>query len=603
MSDTGPSRDEEPDWDLLPYDAEGFFGLSGQFDLRDLKRSYNRLIRRYKPERAPAEFQRIRAAYEQLNDRLRYNLPSPQRHPPDHPHPLPQPGEPTNETPSPDPPETSAEESQPASAWQPPAWQLPTTTETFATRLAQSSPQALYDELQRQANRSPEDYIALALLADIVAAPAAPGHAGTFCDWLLAGLETQPRDWGLVNLLREYLTEDATLAELPARLRQVVALIPAERFLYATERAWDRLLREAEFKEFQDCLEHCEQRLGRARDQSQLTFLIHLLKRGVWKGEMPFLETLRERVEEHYHQLEGWAQDEYEVASWLVEYRERRGEFIKLGACCRRVDQAIQDWCLLAEHEGDLSVLECQYYLSAHGEALLQELPEETPALEFVLVPWNRIVADVLDRLDSPPELDASFQAEQVHDFVLRVHRRHLHSLQRGIGTVILFGGMAVALLTLVAVGALLVRGAIRLGDVNGLGQAGLDGLAAIGALVAGAGALFAMFLAFRQFWAFQYDDVRRDLVKLIRVLPLRVKAVARQIRFFDGKEFDNGHTLDDVDVILAGMLDDPAIELFSLAQVTLRSAAPIEVIEASEAEASSQSPRPPDRPVRRPLA
>ena len=54
----------EPNWNLLPEDPESFFGLERPFDLKDLKRSYSRLIKQYKPEKSPAEFQKIRAAYE-----------------------------------------------------------------------------------------------------------------------------------------------------------------------------------------------------------------------------------------------------------------------------------------------------------------------------------------------------------------------------------------------------------------------------------------------------------------------------------------------------------------------------------------------------------
>src|SRR6185436_13154599 len=74
----GPGRNPmtdspgEPDWSLLPHDPVRFFGLAEGFDRRELKRSYNQLIRRFKPEKHPQEFQRIRAAYEQLDSGIRY---------------------------------------------------------------------------------------------------------------------------------------------------------------------------------------------------------------------------------------------------------------------------------------------------------------------------------------------------------------------------------------------------------------------------------------------------------------------------------------------------------------------------------------------------
>src|SRR5579871_2450229 len=64
------SDDSAPQWELLPGNPAAFFGLSRGFDLRALKSSYGVLIRKYKPETAPEEFQRIRAAFESLKDRL-----------------------------------------------------------------------------------------------------------------------------------------------------------------------------------------------------------------------------------------------------------------------------------------------------------------------------------------------------------------------------------------------------------------------------------------------------------------------------------------------------------------------------------------------------
>ena len=62
----------EPDWSLLPHQPEAFFELQDDYDRKDLKRRYNRLLKQYKPEKFPEEFQRIRAAFEQLDNQLRY---------------------------------------------------------------------------------------------------------------------------------------------------------------------------------------------------------------------------------------------------------------------------------------------------------------------------------------------------------------------------------------------------------------------------------------------------------------------------------------------------------------------------------------------------
>ena len=61
----------EVDFGLLPRWPMAFFGLEAGFDKKALKRSYNRLIRRFKPEHRPTEFQLIRAGYESLDEALR----------------------------------------------------------------------------------------------------------------------------------------------------------------------------------------------------------------------------------------------------------------------------------------------------------------------------------------------------------------------------------------------------------------------------------------------------------------------------------------------------------------------------------------------------
>ena len=61
-----------PRWELVSDDPVGFFGLPTGFDRKDLKRAYNALLRRYKPDKYPQEFQKLRAAFEQLDGELRY---------------------------------------------------------------------------------------------------------------------------------------------------------------------------------------------------------------------------------------------------------------------------------------------------------------------------------------------------------------------------------------------------------------------------------------------------------------------------------------------------------------------------------------------------
>ena len=64
----------EPNWNLLPHQPRAFFGLEPSAQIRDLKRAYGRLIKRYKPDSHPTEFMRIGEAYEALESAMTYGF-------------------------------------------------------------------------------------------------------------------------------------------------------------------------------------------------------------------------------------------------------------------------------------------------------------------------------------------------------------------------------------------------------------------------------------------------------------------------------------------------------------------------------------------------
>ncbi|MFN9437815.1 MAG: hypothetical protein ACK6DC_23155, partial [Planctomycetota bacterium] len=59
--------DPDPPWHLLPDSPWQFFGLGPKATRDDLKLAYSLLIRRFKPDKFPQEFKRIRAAYERVD--------------------------------------------------------------------------------------------------------------------------------------------------------------------------------------------------------------------------------------------------------------------------------------------------------------------------------------------------------------------------------------------------------------------------------------------------------------------------------------------------------------------------------------------------------
>ena len=598
----------DPRWELLPHDPEQFFGLQGEFDLRDLKRSYNRFIRRYKPERFPGEFKRIRAAYESLNDTLRYNLPQRGSGSQDWPVDLDVPSPPmASDTPSPisffesttedlvenaadDPGENLVEapvddpDERPLEA---PAEPAPPKRRD---RVAPASPREVYDDLKSRPTKMPDDYIALALLADLVVeADSSSAENESFVDWILVGISDHPHDWGLARLLREYLSELKDLAEIPALLLRAVELLPPDRFQYTTERAWDRLLREAPFAEFSGCLRSCSKKLGRSVDHSQLVFYIHVLKLALWKADDDFLSEIQDTIEDHYHSLDSWAQEEYEAFTELLDYKTRREQFIQLGPCCERIDRAIRDWCLLPETEGDLSVLDCQYFLSMQGQRLLDEFPDYKDDFSHVIRPWDRIVTDVLDRLGDPAAPDESSLAQYARDFMIRITRRNERTFRYYRWIAIAFVALTMFVLTLVTSGAYAVRSCMKLFAEGQYLGAFWDGLICVATLLGGFVAALAVFCFGRKFSIPQYDSMRGELIKLIRVAPLRIEQIAAIIEAQEDEKFGDNESIDDTDEIAERLQRDAGLELFSLAQLCLNAADPVRVYEATVVESAAE--------------
>lgn len=65
-----PPLPEDPrDW---PDDPFALLGVDRNVDEATLRRAYTRRIRQYKPEQSPAEFRRIRDAYETACEELRW---------------------------------------------------------------------------------------------------------------------------------------------------------------------------------------------------------------------------------------------------------------------------------------------------------------------------------------------------------------------------------------------------------------------------------------------------------------------------------------------------------------------------------------------------
>ena len=352
----------QPNWNLLPHNAEAFFELDSGYSRRDLKRRYNRLIKVYKPEKAPAEFQKIRSAYEQLDNALRY-------------------GE-----------KVAVQSAAPVSAfdWSPeasggqlesaetrsqPALSPP---QELAARLRKESPVAVYQELSARSDKTPFDYYALAVLSDTLP----EFDPQRFLKWLLSGVRQFPDEPALVRMLYSYFR-----AELPAGSIRKILLVTArtvrdDRFYSLTEPLWDELLQSSPFEEFRRTLERCESELQDYRIEGRVAFFLHILKPALWKADPDWIEEAFGFVDEHLNHGSMMAEAEAEMLTALREYIDVRKKFLKGHPLRSQIDQAIQDYYLLPQPQNAHSFIECQLRMASNGGELLQAFPFTMTGLE-----------------------------------------------------------------------------------------------------------------------------------------------------------------------------------------------------------------------------
>ena len=331
------SDPSDPQWDLLPDQPEPFFGLSGEYDVRDLKRSYNALIRKFKPEKFPEEFQKIRAAYERLDDALRYGETS-QTSPGTsdlqfnwaellqeqlEPEPTTVPLQPPTDA------NADHEDAEPV---------FLSDEQPLHERVRTERLQDLYQELKTLPVKTPYEYYALAFLSDFL-----DSHSQSFPMWLLKGLKAHPDD---------------TLAA-------------------------------------------CEENLLDYRVDHLLVFYIHILKAALWKADRVWLASTFSLIETNLRRLPPWLEYEFHFLELIRVYQRERELFLTGGPLRATIDQTIQDYCTQSEQQADQSFLECQQLLVSQRNELLEEFDLTRTECETIQMLWEKIAEDVFERINT----------------------------------------------------------------------------------------------------------------------------------------------------------------------------------------------------------
>lgn len=363
---------DEPPWDRLPDDPLGFFGLGAGFDPQELRRRYGRLIKRYRPERDPDAFQRIRAAYEALQD----GAPAPPR-------------------------VVRLELDAPPPAQEPQGERAPSdpaATPGLAERLRGPEGAGTLQALREGEPATLEAALARALLAP----------AGEAIDHLYAALHTWPGQPQLLALLGEHLA-GAPLDEAERHLRRAAAL-PAAAWLRVSAGLWRSWIRGGDPARVEAVWQELVERRpgGGAR-----ALLVAVVRPAALRLSDAWLDAATARLSELDRSGPGGSAHEPELIQALRDYRRARADFLRTGDPWRaRLDRVI---VLLAdgEPEGSSELLRALIALQEAPELALTALRdrEQRGAPELLeALTWQ--AWDLVERGELEPARSAALGRE-----------------------------------------------------------------------------------------------------------------------------------------------------------------------------------------------
>ncbi len=388
----------EPNWDLLPDDPVGFFGLSASYEHTELKRAYTRLIRVFKPERHPDLFQRIREAYDVLDERLRYGG-------------------------------TGAVQ---GIAWSEKSERAPRDDEPSrgsidALALLREQGAAGTGVALRQAGQlDGQNWCRLALVED-----ALDHDQLKFCETLIKGTVETGGAPEVVHLLQRALHEKLGAKEKAKLLKMMLVLVigasaplTGDGYWFLTESLWVDLALRAKFAGFASLLEQCSREVGEGGWSGRLVLLTALVRKAAFRADDEWLKAAADELGAAYHSLPAWEQASLDLTDWFLMYRGQRGAFVAKSEFRAMIDSALVSMAECDEVEADRRFLEAQVAcLDSRAELFAAFPPDSESEVVVGLLHWY--AQEVAARRGADElALDPDWVRDQCDGFTSRLVRR-----------------------------------------------------------------------------------------------------------------------------------------------------------------------------------
>ena len=435
------SQGPEPDWSALPDRPLDFFGLEPDFDRIALKRAYNKLLRHYKPEKFPAEFQRLRAAYEHLEEMLRYGDASAATTS-FFPAALPIPSALRKEKPAPEPAPLSLD---------------------VAALVGNTALAEVRQRLRTHPVKSPEEWIQLALLNEELEPDDPLSLYGPLIEAIPATQGSGIVAHFLSEACREALPPEAAtrlllkLTKLTTGSGRRPGLDP-NWYYYLTEKLWTDLLPQVRFEDYADLLGRCRGEVGSDGFLGYTVLLIRLLRHGVLHVSAEWRDDAIGVISGAFHQLPADLQNDINLFDWLDRYRQKREEFLGVHPWREVYDEALMRILAGDEVEADHAFLRAQVSALDEPEALFEAFPIEGNFIardshhEDLAYAWEPLLwyaDDVADRSETihAAQSDPADPAEvkdQIHEFFRQIEK---HTDKSALGRMWNFFGFFILIL------------------------------------------------------------------------------------------------------------------------------------------------------------
>ncbi|QDT65547.1 hypothetical protein [Calycomorphotria hydatis] len=272
-----------------PNDPRLLLGVDRHTDEKTLRRAYTKLIRKYKPEQYPEEFQRIRAAYEQLKQIIAYGGFSREiDYFQTHSSSTTSRGERTSSG-STSAGETEADSNRNEVFDDPEARKPRESPEAIAWKLLrEGDPGQAYEDLatlHRQGTATEETYLSLywiVILFPKVVQSKEEKKRFQACEWLVLGMERLGLRDRLLQVYNYVLKQSRSEVLGPRSLRVFDCKGPFDRRLSILEQRWNAALTYDKIHLIEDDLKHCRHRGLDTTTAMDLQMLASAYERAVW---------------------------------------------------------------------------------------------------------------------------------------------------------------------------------------------------------------------------------------------------------------------------------------------------------------------------------